>query len=266
MTEHKHLEIKPLRQHLDDERKGATWKLCVGREESVEKIVEHAKEEGTIPTPTYVKCYVITGEYDDGCLGEIFIVPPKEGSMMRGLLDGFATLMSISLQYGIPLEVVIRKFINTRFGPEGMTNDAQVPMATSIFDLICRKLALRYLSEQQLEDLGVEDHEEKARQLVDAELQQHHGGKTDGERSEEEYGEPAPEGWQWDTQRFSSGRTVKSLVHVAASCFSGRPDPADFAEAREGDRKAREEPVGAKQAAGAPGQAQGPVPPQASRN
>lgn len=258
MTEHQHLEVVPLRQRLDDERKGAVWKLALGRKETVDDIIEHAREEGTIPTPTYVKCYVITGEYDDGCLGEIFIVPPKEGSMMRGLLDGFATMMSISLQYGIPIAVIIRKFINTRFGPEGMTNDPQIPMATSIFDLICRKLALRYLTEDQLADLGVEDHEERANQLVAIELDKKSTGEIHDEKHEEE-NEPTPEGWQRVTQRFSSGRKVASLLNIQASCLASSADTSDFAEARDGDEAAGEGSVRKGEAAGSTGDATGPV-------
>jgi hypothetical protein len=172
-------------------------------------------------------------------------------------------MMSISLQYGIPLEVIIRKFINTRFGPEGMTNDPQIPIATSIFDLICRKLALTYLNDEQLEELGVEDHEQKARQLVATELREQHTGETDGEKHEEE-DKPAPEGWGWVTQRLTSGRSLKSLVNLEASCFSGRTGPSDFAEAREGASESGSVEQGGTEAGGEAREAEGQVPSQTS--
>jgi ribonucleoside-diphosphate reductase alpha chain len=66
-------------------------------------------------------------------------------------------LLSIALQYGIPLEKLVEKFQHVRFEPSGMTNDSSVPMATSFFDLLFKKLALKYLDEEKLETLGIED-------------------------------------------------------------------------------------------------------------
>jgi hypothetical protein len=238
MSEHQHQLLEPVRQKLGDMREGVTWRLTIGRKETTDEIIEHTKEEDDVPTPSFVKTYVITGEYDDGCLGEIFIVPPGEGTLMRGLLDGFATMVSISLQYGVPLQVIIRKFINTRFGPSGMTNDAQVPFATSIFDLICRKLALRYLNAEALEELGVEDHKEKARQLEAPELCAEPRGEHDGQKHQEPQAEPIEEGWRRITQEVGSGRQITVLINERSSCFSGKRDPSDFAQTREGATEA----------------------------
>lgn len=227
-------EARPtlVREHLPDERKAKTWKLIIGQRETVDEIVEHALEEQDTPTPSIIEGYLIAGEFPDGRLGEIFIVPGKEGSLMRGLLDAFATELSISLQYGIPLEVHVRKFINTRFGPQGMTNDRQVPMATSILDFICRKLALNYLSEEQLEDLGIEDHKQKAQQLQVNELRAEPQGEHDGEKQQ-----GAKADWPWKVEegwRVQKEGGIAVLINEQASCYKGRPGPADFAEAREG--------------------------------
>jgi ribonucleoside-diphosphate reductase alpha chain len=249
-----------VREHLPNERRSKTWKLVIGQRETVDQIVEHAIEEKDTPTPSIIEAYLIAGEYEDGRLGEIFLVPGKEGSLMRGLLDGFATMVSISLQFGVPLEVIIRKFINTRFNPQGMTNDRQVPMATSIFDLICRKLALRYLTDEQLENLGIEDHKQKALQLV--ELQVESGGNSDGEEH------PRPEAdWPWEVEegwRVEKEGKLTVVVNEQASCFKGRSGPADFAEAREGAGEGGGLEQGGGKAGEAAGEAQGEVSSQAS--
>jgi len=109
----------------------------------------------------YVKAYVTTGEYPDGALGEVFIAPDKEGSFLRGVLDGYALLLSIALQHGIPLERIAEKFLHMRFEPSGYTNDESIPMASSFFDLMFRKLALAHLNAEALERLGVEDRSKK---------------------------------------------------------------------------------------------------------
>jgi hypothetical protein len=255
--------LKPelVREHLPDERAAKTWKLVIGQKETVDEIVEHAIEEKDTPTPSIIEAYLIAGEFPDGRLGEIFLVPGKEGSLMRGLLDGFATMVSISLQFGVPLEVIVRKFINTRFHPQGLTNDKQVPMATSIFDLICRKLALNYLNEEQLQDLGIEDHKQKALQLVADELCTEPQGEQDGKEHQ------GPEdGWTWEIEEGwyaekEGGLTV--LINEQASCFKGRPSPADFSEAREGASQGGGVEQGSRQAGEEAGEAQGEVPTQA---
>ena len=83
--------------------------------------------------------------YEDGTPGEIFIVMAKEGSIVSGLMDAFATGISLALQYGVPLEVLVRKFVHSRFEPSGMTNNPQIPMAKSIMDYIFRWMALKFL-------------------------------------------------------------------------------------------------------------------------
>jgi len=83
--------------------------------------------------------------YEDGTPGEIFIVMAKEGSVVSGLMDSFATAISLALQYGVPLTVLINKFIHSRFEPSGFTNNPKIRMAKSITDYIFRWLALKFL-------------------------------------------------------------------------------------------------------------------------
>jgi ribonucleoside-diphosphate reductase alpha chain len=93
--------------------------------------------------------------YDDGQPGEIFLVMAKEGSAISGLMDSFATAISLALQYGVPLKVLIDKFSHVRFEPSGHTGNAEVPFAKSIVDYIFRWLASRFLSTEEQFKTGV---------------------------------------------------------------------------------------------------------------
>ena len=146
--------FEPDRYRLEDERFGKTWKLVIGDLLGVQMGTEERPPPGR---GYYVKAYVNTGEYPDGALGEVFITPDKEGSFAKGVLDGFALLLSIALQHGISLEDIAAKYLNMRFEPSGYTTDEAVPMASSFFDFMFRKLALEYLDDEALERLGVQD-------------------------------------------------------------------------------------------------------------
>jgi ribonucleoside-diphosphate reductase alpha chain len=80
----------------------------------------------------------------------------KQGSTLAGLLDAFAISVSIALQYGVPLKDLINKFIYMRFEPMGITNNEKIPMASSIVDYIFKYLAFRFLSAEELEEVGLE--------------------------------------------------------------------------------------------------------------
>jgi ribonucleoside-diphosphate reductase alpha chain len=116
--------------------------------------------------------YITAGKYEDGTVGEIFLTDiGKEGSTMRGLLNAFATAISIGLQYGVPLEVFVRKFSYMRFEPEGMTQNPEIPFAKSMPDYIMRWLASRFVEDTEtLEDLGILTEEVRAKR--DAETSQ----------------------------------------------------------------------------------------------
>ena len=94
--------------------------------------------------------YITAGLYPNGQPGEIFIKMAKEGSTVSGLMDSFATAISISLQHGVPLKVLVEKFAHTRFEPSGWTGNESIGYAKSIMDYTFRWLQLRFLSGQQL--------------------------------------------------------------------------------------------------------------------
>ena len=86
--------------------------------------------------------YITAGKYEDGSVGEIFLTDiGKEGSTLRGMLNAFATAISIGLQYGVPLETFVKKFSYMRFDPEGITGNPEIPFAKSMPDYIMRWLA-----------------------------------------------------------------------------------------------------------------------------
>ena len=126
---------EPVRKRMPQERESLTHKFNI------------AGHEG----------YITAGKYTDGTVGEIFLTDiGKEGSTMRGLLNAFATSISLGLQYGVPLEDFVRKFSYMRFDPEGMTQNPEIPFAKSMPDYIMRWLASRFIDDvETLEELGI---------------------------------------------------------------------------------------------------------------
>src|SRR6059036_1763064 len=104
--------------------------------------------------------YITVGMYEDGQPGEIFLVMAKEGSVVSGLMDCFATAVSMALQYGVPLQVLVDKFSHVRFEPSGFTNNPEIPIAKSIVDYIFRWLASKFLAKDQQRAIGVHVKEE----------------------------------------------------------------------------------------------------------
>ena len=99
--------------------------------------------------------YVTVGEYEDGRPGEVFIKVSKQGSTLAGIMDAFSISISLGLQHGVPLATYVRKYSNMRFEPAGITDDADLRIATSLVDYMFRRLALDYLSLEEREELGV---------------------------------------------------------------------------------------------------------------
>jgi ribonucleoside-diphosphate reductase alpha chain len=95
--------------------------------------------------------YITVGLYRDGTPGEIFIRMAKEGSTVSGLMDSFATAISVALQHGVPLKLMCDKFAHSRFEPSGFTGNQQIPIAKSIMDYIFRWIELRFIKDQQYE-------------------------------------------------------------------------------------------------------------------
>ena len=128
-----------LRRHkLPDERRAITHKFSV------------AGHEG----------YITVGLYEDGMPGEIFLTMAKEGSTISGLMDSFATAISLTLQYGVPLEALVEKFSHMRFEPAGYTKNPEIPIAKSLVDYIFRWLASKFLTADLKEKVGIISRDE----------------------------------------------------------------------------------------------------------
>jgi ribonucleoside-diphosphate reductase alpha chain len=111
--------------------------------------------------------YITAGMYEDGTVGEIFLTDiGKEGSTLRGMMNSFATSISIALQYGVPLETLVQKFAYMRFEPEGITQNPEIPFAKSMPDYIMRFLASRFLDTDTQEELGILTPEVRARKMA----------------------------------------------------------------------------------------------------
>jgi ribonucleoside-diphosphate reductase alpha chain len=124
----------PIRHKLPDERPSITHKFSVGGHEG----------------------YLTVGLYPDTQMpGEIFLRMSKEGSTISGLMDGFATAISLALQYGVPLSTMVDKFIHSRFEPSGFTGNKDIPMAKSVMDYIFRWLALKFLQKEERHNVGL---------------------------------------------------------------------------------------------------------------
>lgn len=96
--------------------------------------------------------YITVGLFDDDKPGELFCTMAKEGSTISGLMDAFATAISLALQYGVPLKVLVEKFSHMRFEPSGFTKNPNIPLASSVCDYIFRWMGLKFLSGQDKPD------------------------------------------------------------------------------------------------------------------
>jgi ribonucleoside-diphosphate reductase alpha chain len=138
-------QAPPKRRRMPRERQSITHKFSIGGHEG----------------------YITAGMYEDGSIGEIFLTDiGKEGSTLRGMMNSYATAISIALQYGVPLETLVRKFSYMRFEPEGMTSNPEIPFAKSMPDYIMRWLASRFLDVDLQEELGILTNEVRARKAA----------------------------------------------------------------------------------------------------
>ena len=139
---------RPLRKRLPAERNALTHRFEVGGHEG----------------------YITVGLYDDGQPGEIFLKMAKEGSTVSGLMDAFATAVSLALQYGVPLQALVDKLSHTRFDPQGFTKNPEVPIAKSLMDYIFRWMASRFMPQEDRDRLGIirRDGEEDAAPIAAA--------------------------------------------------------------------------------------------------
>lgn len=123
----------PRRRRLPDERKAVTHKFQIGLCEG----------------------YITVGLYEDGQPGEIFITLSKDVAQNAGLVDSFATAISLGLQYGVPLKVLVNKFAHARYEPSGPTQNPNIPHAKSVVDYIFRWLALKFLTPEERQSVGL---------------------------------------------------------------------------------------------------------------
>ncbi len=130
---------RPVRRRLPTQRPAKTFSFAVGEAEG----------------------YITAGEYPEDGIGEIFLKVAKQGSTLSGIMDAFAIAVSLGLQYGVPLEAFVDKYINMRFEPSGITKDQDIRFASSLVDYIFRRLALEYLPPEKRAGLGVQSIEER---------------------------------------------------------------------------------------------------------
>ncbi|MEX2400715.1 MAG: vitamin B12-dependent ribonucleotide reductase [Rhodothermales bacterium] len=182
---------KPVRKRLPDERPSMTHKFSI------------AGHEG----------YLHIGLYPDSHMpGEIFITMAKQGSTISGLMDAFATSISIALQYGVPVEDLCNKFSHMRFEPSGFTNNKQIPIAKSIMDYIFRYLSLKFLGKQKEEEETVNPTDAVAEEANRS------GAASDEEQMEIEFDD-------------ETGEEMDPLVGQTVEAFMGTMTDADASPA-----------------------------------
>ncbi len=134
------VEYRPTRKRLPKKRPSQTVSFSVGGAEG----------------------YATSSSYPDNGLGELFVKMSKQGSTLAGVMDAFSIAISIALQYGVPLETYVSKFVNMRFDPAGMTDDPDIRLASSVMDYLFRRLALDYLPYEKRAELGIYTAEERS--------------------------------------------------------------------------------------------------------
>jgi ribonucleotide reductase alpha subunit len=186
-------EAGPRRKRMPRERQSITHKFSIGGHEG----------------------YITAGMYPDGSVGEIFLTDiGKEGSTLRGMMNSFATAISIALQYGVPLETLVQKFSYMRFEPEGITGNPEIPFAKSMPDYIMRWLASRFLDTDAQEELGILTPEVRARKMAQEAAQSMQGSDTAGPSATDDDSEGA-------APQASAGATGQSTP--AAASFTDSP-------------------------------------------
>jgi len=199
------LAHRPMRRRLPDTRRSITHKFNI------------AGHEG----------YLTVGLYDDGTPGELFVTMAKEGSTIGGLMDSLGTATSVALQYGVPIESLVRKFTHQRFEPAGMTTNRDIPFAKSLVDYIFRWMGMEFIpgyreanaprrNEEPAPSVARAEEPERAsatpaaRRHVTTEVRATRTTATVVKR-----GSPAPKG-----EREARPATGKSAVSVVASTLS----------------------------------------------
>ena len=137
-------EVRPVRRRLPRQRPASVTRFSVSGAEG----------------------YMTVSKYPDDGVGEVFLKLGKQGSTLAGVMDAFSMAISISLQYGVPLEKWVEKFTNMRFEPAGVTDDPDIRIASSVMDYVFRRLALDHLPYDTRSELGILSASERAAQLA----------------------------------------------------------------------------------------------------
>jgi ribonucleoside-diphosphate reductase alpha chain len=179
-------EAAPSRNRLPRERESLTHKFSI------------AGHEG----------YITAGKYEDGSLGEIFLTDiGKDGSTLRGMMNAFATAISIGLQYGVPLDTFVRKFSYMRFDPEGMTTNPEIPFAKSLPDYIMRWLASRFLDPAVHEELGIMSADVRAKKMAEEAAPRTEGNGGNGHANGHSNGHAKEDSSETDSQAPTAALT-----------------------------------------------------------
>ncbi len=136
-------EARPVRRELPDTRTSVTHKF---------KIEGHTG-------------YITVGLYEDGQPAEVFLSMAKQGSTIYGMMESFGRSISYALQYGVPLRDLVRNFSHMRFEPAGRTENPEIPVAQSVVDYLFRWLASQFLSDDEVQELGILTPEVKRRMI-----------------------------------------------------------------------------------------------------
>jgi ribonucleoside-diphosphate reductase alpha chain len=150
--------------------------------------------------------YITAGSYPDDGLGEIFLKASKQGSTLSGIMDAFSIAVSVGLQYGVPLEDYASKFINMKFEPSGLTDDADIRFASSIVDYVFRRLAIDHLPPEKRETLGIRSIEERKVEVAE---------KTGSAESPSAEEEPATTAVEEAPIQASAGAVIRPIEIVS---------------------------------------------------
>jgi ribonucleoside-diphosphate reductase alpha chain len=226
------LGLKALAVYRDNCKVGQP--LSAGKEakdgKAVETVVEYRPTRKRLPrkrpsqTVSFsvagAEGYMTAGSYPDDGLGEVFIKMSKQGSTLAGVMDAFSVAISIGLQYGVPLEAYVSKYVNMRFEPAGMTDDPDVRIAQSVMDYLFRRLALDYLPYDTRAELGIFTAEERAAAVSAAA----YGGAPAGSDDDEGV----------DVEALQSGVPVEAARPVSAEPARVAQSSTELLEALQG--------------------------------
>ncbi|HET7245030.1 MAG TPA: adenosylcobalamin-dependent ribonucleoside-diphosphate reductase, partial [Streptosporangiaceae bacterium] len=192
-------EVRPVRRRLPRQRPASVTRFSVSGAEG----------------------YMTVSKYPDDGVGEVFLKLGKQGSTLAGVMDAFSMAISISLQYGVPLEKWVEKFTNMRFEPAGVTDDPDIRIASSVMDYVFRRLALDHLPFEARSELGILSASERAAQLAGEDP-----GAVDAEEMDPaEMAQSAPRERQPEQvhQEQAASRAGSPRPTAAGQAANGRP-------------------------------------------